>query len=214
MANTTIGSNPGSPVKKETVYSGPAPQTKPGTVYGGSSPAPASGTVYDGPAIKPAGGGTVYGGPAPAGAGVGAVGAGTVYRPPQPVVNEKSTNAGAAKGAGIFFVIAIFTAINTALIASGSPLVLGRGLTTSKVAAPGQMTGLVVLNVLIIGVFVLIGIFARHGSKAAFVIGMLLYGADTALLLFSGDPATHVPGIVVHVFLLIGLFKGFSQLGD
>ncbi|HEY7406153.1 MAG TPA: hypothetical protein VIB39_21690 [Candidatus Angelobacter sp.] len=211
MANTTFGSNTGAPVKKETVYNGPTPPAKQGTVYNGPAPGAASGTVYEGPAIKQPGGGTVYGGPTAGAANF--AGAGTVYRPPQPVANEPTKHPGAAKGAGIFFAIAIFTAINTVLIASGSPLVLGRGLSTSKVIAPEQMTGIVVLNILVIGLFVLIGIFARNGSKPAFVIGMLLYGADTALLLFSGDPAAHVGGIVIHVFLLIGLFKGFSQLG-
>ncbi len=209
MANTTIGPT-GSPVKKETVYSGPAPPAKQGTVYNGPSPA-AGGTVYDGPGIKPQGGGTVYGGPTSGATNF--AGSGTVYRPPQPVAEATSTHPGAAKGAGIFFAIAAFSALNTILIASGSSFVLGRGLSTSKVVAPGQMTGIVVMNVLVIGIFVLIGIFARNGSKAAFVIGMLLYGADTALLALSGDPAAHVGGIVVHVILLIGLFKGFSQLG-
>jgi hypothetical protein len=209
MANTTIGPT-GSPAKKETVYSGPTPPTMHGTVYNGPSPA-TGGTVYGGSAIQPSGGGTVYGGPAQGGANF--AGAGTVYRPPQPVAETPSTHPGAAKGAGIFFAIAAFTALNTILIASGSSFVMGRGLSTSKVVAPGQMTGIVVMNVLVIGIFVLIGIFARHGSKAAFVIGMLLYGADTALLALSGDPAAHVGGIVIHVILLIGLFKGFSQLG-
>ena len=124
-----------------------------------------------------------------------------------------STRPAPAKGAGIFFAIAVVTAINTVLIATGSPFVLGRGLSTSKIAAaPGQMTGIVVLNVLVIGIFVLIGIFARHGSKAAFVIGMLLYGGDALLMLLSGDPAMHIGGIVVHVILLIYLFKAFSEL--
>jgi hypothetical protein len=207
MANTTIGST-GSPVKKETVYNGPTPQ---GTVYNGPSPAAAGGTVYNGPAIKPPSGGTVFNGSA---ASTGSfAGSGTVYRPPQPVADAPSKSSGAARGANIFFVIAAFTALNTILVASGSSFVMGRGLSTSKVIAPEQMTGIVVINVLVIGIFVLIGMFARHGSKGAFVIGMLLYGADTALLALSGDPAAHFGGIVIHVILLIGLFKGFSQLG-
>lgn len=212
MPNTTIGSANGSTAKKETLYSGPAPQTNQGTVYNG--PSPAGGTVYNGPAMKPAGSGTVYGGPAQGSTGSSSP-AGTVYRPARPAANAEnasSTRPAPAKGAGIFFAIAVMTAINTVLIATGSSFVLGRGLSTSKIAAPGQMTGIVVLNVLVIGIFVLIGIFARQGSKAAFVIGMLLYGGDTALMLLSGDPAMHVGGIVIHVILLIYLFKGFSEL--
>jgi len=204
MANVTFG--PGT--KKETVYSGPAPQTNQGTVYNGPSPAAAGGTVYGGPA--PQTGETVYGGPnSTAYSGPGSPG--TVYNPrqtaSQPVVKS---NAAATKGASIFFVIAAFSVINTLLIVLGSPVVLGIGLTTSKIGE-AQMAGIILINVLVIGTFVLLGIFARHGSKAAFLIGMLLYGADTALLLLD-NPALHIPGIVVHGFFLVGLFKAFSQI--
>jgi hypothetical protein len=190
MADTTF--NPG--VRKETVYSGPAPST---AKSGG-------GTVYSGP-----GGGTVYSGPAPG----GMVRAGTVYSPPrqQAAAQPTCVNPAGKKGAVYFFAIAIFSAINTLLIAFGSPLVIGTGVTTSKIAAPGQMGGIILFNVLAIGVFVLLGIFARQGSKAAFLIGMILYGVDTLLLLL-GNPAMHVPGLVVHVIFLVGLVKAFSSL--
>jgi hypothetical protein len=209
MSNTTIG--PGT--KKETVYSGPSQPSKQGTVYNG--PAPTSGTVYDGPAMKPGGGGTVYGGPGAGGTAYGSP-AGTVYTPSRLATNHQPVvpahDPAARKGGNIFFAIAIFSAINTALIIAGSSIVLGMGATTSK-DAQGQINTLVMINVLVIGVFVLLGIFARQGSKAAFIIGMLLYAGDTVLLLVSGDPSAHVAGIVVHVILLVGLFKSFSQLG-
>jgi hypothetical protein len=192
-----ITSVPG--VKKETVYSGPPLQTNQGTVYNGPSPA-GGGTVYGGPALKT--GGTAYGGPAMGG---------TVYNARQTAAQPVAkSNATATKGAAIFFVIAAFSTINTLLIVMGSPIVLGIGLTTSKIGE-AQMAGIILINVLVIGVFVLLGIFARHGSKAAFLIGMLLYGADTVLLLL-GNPALHIPGIVVHGIFLVGLFKAFSQL--
>ena len=204
MANTTIGPN----AKKETVYNGPTPQPRQGTVYNGVPPASAGGTVYNGPAMNTRNtglsGGTVYGGPA----------AGTVYNPYQaasrPVV--ATTHPAAKKGSGILFAIAIFSAINTALIMAGSPIVMGTGVTTSKVGAPGLMNMIVVMNIVVVGIFVLLGIAARSGSKAAFIIGMVLYGGDTALLLLTGHPELHIPGIVVHGVLLIGLFKAFSQL--
>ena len=204
MANVSSASG----VKKETVYSGLAPQANQGTVYNGPSPAAAGGTVYGGPA--PRTGGTAYGGPnGTAYSGSGSPG--TVYNPrqnaAQPVVKS---NAAATKGASIFFVIAGFSVINTLLIVLGSPIVLGIGLTTSKIGE-AQMAGIILINVLVIGTFVLLGIFARHGSKAAFLIGMLLYGADTALLLLD-NPALHIPGIVVHGLFLAGLFKAFNQL--
>jgi hypothetical protein len=194
MANTTF--NPDA--RKETVYSGPAPSTA----------RPNPGTVYNGP-----GGGTVYSGPAPGGTVYGGAAAGTVYSPQrqQAAAQPTAVNSAGKKGSAYFFAIAIFSAINTLLIAFGSPLVMGTGVTTSKIAAPGQMGAIILFNVLAIGVFVLLGIFARHGSKAAFVIGMVLYGLDTLLLLL-GNPALHVPGLVVHGIFLVGLFKAFSSL--
>lgn len=214
MSNTTIG--PGT--KKETVYSGPTQPTKQGTVYNGPAPAAAGGTVYDGPAAKTSGGGTVYGGPAPGGTVYGSTAGGTVYTPSRLAANQQPVtpthDPAARKGGNIFFAIAIFSAINTALIIAGSSIVLGIGTTTSKDALQGQINAVVMINVLVIGVFVLLGIFARQGSKAAFIIGMLLYGGDTVLLLASGDPSTHIAGIVVHAILLLGLFKSFTQLGS
>jgi hypothetical protein len=213
MADTTISSNAGSPAKKETVYNGPSPQAKQGTVYSGPSPAAAGGTVYNGPAVKPAGGGTVYGGPAQSNAIGGPAKAGTVYRSPQQAAGaEKSAAHPAARGASIFFLIAGFSAINTLLVLGGSHIVLGIGLTVSKFGQGVSVPAILVLNVIAIGIFVLLGIFARNGSKAAFVLGMLLYAGDGLLLFLSGDPGAHVPGLVVHGIFLIYMFKGLTQL--
>lgn len=189
MAN--IVSGPGT--KKETVYGGPPLQ---------------QGTVYSGPTSAPAGG-TVYGGPAPGAPNYGSVG--TVYNPRQMAQQfpVPQTDPAGVKGANYFFAIAILTAIRTALIAAGAQI-LSSG--TSTIIPQDQMAKLIVINVLIIGVFVMIGIFARHGSKAAFIIGMLLYGVDTVLLLVSGHPEAHIAGIVVHVIFLAGLFQCFRQL--
>ena len=201
MANI-ITTGPGT--KKETVYGGPSLPTSQGTVYNGASPA--VGTVYNGP--TPTSGGTVYNGPA---AGMPNYGpAGTVYNSRQmaPPPQLRGHDPAAVQGANFFFAIAIFTAIRTALIATGSA-----ALGPSPTGTADQMSMLVLINVLIIGVFVLIGIFARHGSKAAFLIGMLLYGADTVLLLMSANPAAHVGGIVAHAVILLGLVKYFRQLG-
>lgn len=208
MSNTTFG--PGA--KKETVYNGPSPQPKQtsgpsasasssgSTVYGGSAPK-AAGTVYNGPGA----GGTVYGNQPVAG---------TVYNPRQsaPRPSMSGSDPAAVKGANYFFAIAIFSALNTVLILSGATTVLGSGVTTSKVAGQGAMTTILVVNVVLVGIFVLLGIAARSGSKAAFIIGMVIYGADTALLLLSGHPELHVVGFVVHGIFLFGLFNAFRQL--
>jgi len=205
-----ITTDPGA--KKETVYSGPSPQPRQSgpsaatsssgsTVYGGPAPKTA-GTVYNG--MPPGTTGTVYNGP----------GSGTVYNPRQsaPRASFSGSDPAAVKGSNFFFAIAIFTALNTLLILSGATTVLGSGATTSKIGGQGAMGAILVVNVVIVGIFVLLGIAARSGSKPAFIIGMLIYGADTALLLLSGHPELHIVGFVIHGIFLFGLFNAFRQL--
>src|SRR5689334_7256909 len=195
--------------KKETVYGGPTPQTPCSSAYNGMPPG-TTGTVYNGPA-----GGTVYNGPSSGGTVYNGPGnSGTVYNPRQsvPRASFAGSDPAAVKGSNFFFAIAIFSALNTLLILSGATTVLGSGTTTSKIGGQGAMGAVLVVNVVIVGIFVLLGIAARSGSKPAFIIGMLIYGADTALLLLSGHPELHVVGIVVHGIFLFGLFNAFRQL--
>jgi hypothetical protein len=199
MPDTITG--PGT--KKETVYSGPGPQAKqtPNAASYNGMPPGTTGTIYNGPTS----GGTVYNGPGSGtvynGPGNNEPGnSGTVYNPrqsaPRPVLS--GPDPAAAKGSNYFFAIAILSAFNTVLI-------LAR-------ASQGAMAALLVVNVVIVGIFVLLGIAARSGSKPAFIIGMVIYGADTALLLVSGHPEQHVVGFVVHGIFLFGLFNAFRQL--
>lgn len=202
MSNTIIG--PGA--KKETVYSGPSPQPKQsggpsaaassgGTVYGGPAPRPAGGTVYNGMGT----GSTVYGNQqAP----------GTVYSPARPV--QAGANPGSSKAGTIFYAIAGFSVLNTFLILIGAPLAVGMAATRAR--TDSQMGILVVSNLIVVGIFVALGFFATRGSKAAFIIGLLLYGGDTLLLLLSANAAARIPAIVVHVFFLYSIFKGLRQL--
>jgi hypothetical protein len=209
MANITT---PGAPVKKETVYSGPPLPPKQGTVYSGPPPA-AGGTVYQGPTPQIGGmiggakaSGTVYGGPG---------GAGTIYNPRQtavqpqagPVGHSETTRAGA-----IFFLIAGFTVINTLLILAHSQVVLAIGLAITRISPAAPIETIVVMNVIAVGAMVLLGLFVRQGSKAALVIGMLLYAGDTALLFLDGNAALHVLSIIVHGVFLFGMFKTFRQM--
>jgi hypothetical protein len=190
MAKSTFG--PGG--KTGTVYDGPAP-AKGGTVYGGPTPAQAGGTVYNGPAP----GGASYNGPAS-----GAATMQTVRR------QSAASNVGAAKGANIFFLIAAFTAINIIATFAGVRFAIGLN-TTLLNGAP--LNTILVANGLAAGVFVMLGIFARSGSKAAFLIGMLLYGGDLVLLALN-NPAVHIISIVIHGLFLFYLFNVFRQLPD
>ena len=204
MSNTTIG--PGA--KKETVYDGPSPQPTQssrapaaGTVYGGMTPGTNGGTVYGG---QPAGG-TVYNGPG---------GGGTVYNPARqkPAAQVDVTKTGAAKGGAIFFIIAACSALNSVLMLANAPFVLTFGLAITRMRVSSDMGPQMILNVVALGIFVVIGIFAIKGSKAAFIVGLLLYGGDTVLLLTSGDAALHIPSIVVHGLFIFSIIKAFRQL--
>jgi hypothetical protein len=203
MSNTTIG--PG--VKKETVYSGPSPQPRQSsstpsapagsTVYGGMAPGTNGGTVYGGP---PAGG-TVYDGPG-----------GTVYNPARQktAAPVDVTNTGAAKGGAIFFIIAACSAINSLLMLAHAPFVLALGLGIMQLPlSPGQQTA---LTAVVLGLFMAVGVFAIKGSKAAFIVGLLVYGGDTAYLLLSGNATLQIPSIVVHGIFLFSIIKAFRQL--
>jgi len=211
MSNTTFG--PGA--KKETVYSGPSPQPRQSsgpsasassggsTVYGGPAPK-AVGTVYNGLGA----GGTVYGNQETSA---------TVYNPARQGAAARQVQPAAApapsKAGSVFFLIAGFSAINTVLILASAPFVLAIGLAVTRIRAEGEMGAVLAINAVAIGIFVALGFFASRGSKAAFLIGLLLYAGDTALLLLSDNPALHVVSIVVHGIFLFSIFKGFRQLG-
>lgn len=201
MPDTITG--PGT--KKETVYSGPGPQTKqaPSAASYNGMPPGTTGTVYNGPAS----GGTVYNGPGTSGAASNPSRQNTPSRPVQ-----AAPNTGGAKGGMTFFLIAGFSAINTFLILVQAPFVLAIGLAVTRVRAGSDMGPILLLNAVAIGAFVAIGIFAMKGSKAAFIIGLLLYSGDTVLLLMSDNAALHLPSIVVHGIFLFSIFKAFRQL--
>ncbi|HEY2114237.1 MAG TPA: hypothetical protein VGJ51_04070, partial [Candidatus Angelobacter sp.] len=197
-----------------TVYSGPTPQPKQSsgasasassggsTVYGGPAPKTAGGTVYNGLGA----GSTVYGNQQPGG---------TVYSPARQGAAARPAQAGAnaapSKAGSVFFIIAGFSAINTVLLLASAPFVMAIGLAVTRIRAEGQMGVVLALNAVVIGIFVALGFFASRGSKAAFIIGLLLYAGDTALLLLD-NPALHIVSIIVHGLFLFSIFKGLRQV--
>jgi hypothetical protein len=209
MSNTTYG--PGA--KKETVYSGPSPQPKQSsgpsapassggsTVYGGTAPNANGGTVYNGMGT----GSTVYGNQQTAG---------TVFSPARQSATtptaQASASAAPSKAGSVFFVIAGFSAINTLLLLVSAPFVMAIGLAVTRIRAEGQTGAVLAINAVVIGIFVALGFFASRGSKAAFIIGLLLYAGDTALLLLD-NPALHVVSIIVHGIFLFSIFKGLRS---
>jgi len=209
MANiTTSGPAP----KKETVYNGPSPGANSGTVYKGP-PAAAGSTVYNGPA--PNAGSKAYNGPAAT--VYSGSGSGTVYNPRQTTAQQQQPAAGqhsgAAKASVLFFLIAGLSVLNTLLVLGRAPFVMALGLAVTRLFGPdAPMPNILFVNVMAVGVLILLGVFVRHGSKAALLIGMLLYAGDTALFFIAGDAALHTPSIIVHVLLLIGMFRAFTQM--
>jgi hypothetical protein len=206
MANITT---PGPVNKKETVYNGPSP-TSSGTVYGGPAPV-AGGTVYNGPAR--ASSGTVYTGPAGGTVYSGPGGDGKAYAPRQAGQPLAQPNSAAKTGAGLFFLVAGFSVINMLLVMAHARFILAVGLAVVTLFGPASpVENSMLFDVVAIGIVVLIGFFVRQGSRATLLIGMLLYAADTSLFFIVGDAALHVPSIIVHAVLLIGMFKAFAQL--
>ncbi len=197
MANITTS---GTALKKETVYSGPPLTPKQEPVYSG--PSPLADTV-------PNAGGTVYNGTAP-GTGVG-----TVYNPRQTAIPapQAPTQSVAVKGGNLFFLIAAFSVLNTLLIVAHAPFVMALGLAVTRLFGPdAPMANILFLNVMAVGVVILLGVFVRHGSKAALLIGMLLYAGDTVLFFTLGNAAGHIPSIIVHGIFIVGMFKTLSHL--
>jgi hypothetical protein len=163
-------------------------------------------TVYGGPGTQPNAGGTVYNGP-------GLNGAAARTATPARTAQPQGAGKGAGKGGNVFFVIAAFSAINAVLIMVKAPIVFALGLAITRVSADTPLGAVLMLNAVAIGTFVILGIFATRGIKAAFIIGLLLYAGDTAVLLLSANPALHIISIVFHGIFLFSIFKGFRQIG-
>lgn len=169
--------------KKETVYSGPPPKTE-GTVYGGPG---TGGTVYDPDHHR--------------------VGSGN-RRPATPEEIKKFGN--------VFYAIAAFSLINTGIVIFGGRIALavGLGITRSFDAAivrGGPIAPVVIINGLVALLFLVLGMFARSGSAVAFLIGILLYGADT-IILWQDGPSRHIPSLFFHVLVVFAMFGGFRTL--
>ena len=117
------------------------------------------------------------------------------------------------KAANIFYLIAGLSLVNTFLAISGLNLALALGLGITRIFDQALKSGgsagpVLVVNAAVAGVFVAIGVFAKRGSSAAFLIGLLLYAGDAVLLCIDGV-LIHIPSIIVHGIFLAGLFGGY-----
>jgi len=65
-----------------------------------------------------------------------------------------------------------------------------------------------ILDIFIAGIFIVFGIFARKQQKWAFIVGMVLYALDGIIFLVAKD----FIGFGFHLFILFGLYTGFTSL--
>ena len=121
--------------------------------------------------------------------------------------------AGIRNAASWFFWIAGLSAVNFALGLSGSGFSFALGSIAVDVCAAlahggGQFNPLfAVAGALIIGIWVLLGVFARRAHRSAFIIGMGLYLLDT-LLLFM---AFSIISVAIHAWILYKIFDGLKD---
>lgn len=196
----------GQSPKKQTVYGGP--DMGQGTTYGGPTITTNEGTVYNGPAVPPRGG-TVYNGPDGGGAA----------RPLAQTAAATAAHASAThaqKSGNVFFLIACLSILNTFLAMSGTPVALALGLGVTRMfdaflRQGGSLGPVLAVNALVAGVFVLIGLFARKGSSAALLIGLILYAGDTVLLAMDGV-LLQIPSLIVHAIFLLSIFRSYRMV--
>jgi hypothetical protein len=139
---------------------------------------------------------------------------------PQPaianVVEQKLRAERVVKvGAGWFRTVAILSIINSVLSMSGAGIrfIFGLGIAqiVDALAHQAGQTGFaldLVINGFVAGIFVLFWNFARKGEHWAFIVGMVLYAADAAILLYFKD----VLAVAFHGYALYRIYSGMAGI--
>ena len=127
-------------------------------------------------------------------------------------------------GASNFYWIAALSVINSLILGFGGNSYFVVGLASTLlvdsifVEVTGSMTdGAIIIkliglaiSIFIAAIFVLFGFFANKGKRWAFIVGMVLYGLDSLLMLAFQEWM----GLIFHGFFLFGLFGGIRALGE
>ena len=128
-------------------------------------------------------------------------------------------------GAGWFFWIAGLSAINTVVEYAGGSFrfIFGLGITqfidvvasllTDELTPMGAkllVGASVFIDLVILGIFVVIGVFARRKKLPAFYIGTGLYLLDGIILAVIGD----LLGVIFHVLAIFGILQGIWSLRE
>lgn len=102
-------------------------------------------------------------------------------------------------GASWFFVIAVFSLINTFMIRShGAFFLVGLGV--------NLMVPSIAASVVVAGVFALFGVFARMGHSWSFIVGLILYTLDALIFLVAQD---WLP-LAFHAYVIFRLAAGLG----
>lgn len=120
-----------------------------------------------------------------------------------------------ASGANWFFWIAGLSIFNSAVVLLGSKwsFVVGLGITQlvdalvthfAEQLGTGVAVAAFAFDLLVAGVFVMFGVFARKRHEWAFLVGMALYGLDGVLFLLARDWLS----FGFHVFALYSIYTG------
>jgi hypothetical protein len=116
-------------------------------------------------------------------------------------------------GGSWFYWVAGLSLINSFAALSGTNrrFIIGLGITQvidgfgSKLEGGGKLVVLL-LDLLVAGFFVLLGVFAVKGHRWAFIVGMVLFALDGLIFLLVRDWL----GVGFHVFILYCLFRGLT----
>jgi hypothetical protein len=127
--------------------------------------------------------------------------------------DDPAAAATARSGASWFYWLAGLSLINSAIALFGGNwvLIFGLGITqvfdaiAQKAGSAGTVIA-IVLDLMAAGVLVFFGVFATKGHNWAFILGMILYALDAALMVLFQDWL----GAAVHGYVLFRLFTGFN----
>lgn len=136
---------------------------------------------------------------------------------PAPDIDTEQLAARVKSGANWFYWIAGLSVINSLIFAFGGQVafVAGLGFTqlidaviqasVEDLGSPGLKAVAIVFSLVFVIVFALAGYFANKRFFTAFVIGVIIYGADTALVLFLLDSYIMA---AFHAFALFFMVRG------
>lgn len=151
---------------------------------------------------------------------------GTVIPPPPPAPGAGPSQAqtdfarlalaaGARSDGHWFYWIAALSAINSLAALSGTNwrFLISLGITQVVDAVGKDLSGVgkiaaLVVDFFMLGIFVVLGVFAAKLQKWAFITGMVLFALDAALELLVQDWI----GLAFHAYALYFLFRGLKRV--